>query len=111
MSALVALGKTVFEFESCSPLKSGLSKRVALGRSPIKTSLVCVTSRDFSIFKRSVPSITDGTCVNGYRKYKRQATVNFKSDTFAEYEEFKRTMKNMSKVLDWMIVNLVKKFS
>ncbi len=48
-----------------------------------------------------IPSFTDGTCANGSRKYKRQATVNFKSGTFAEYEEFKRTMKNMSKVLDW----------
>ncbi len=48
-----------------------------------------------------IPSFTDGTHANGSRKYKRQASVNFKSDTFTEYEEFKRTMKNMSKVLDW----------
>ncbi len=48
-----------------------------------------------------IPSFTDGTRANATRKYKRQASVNFKSGTFAEYEEFKRTMKNMSKVLDW----------
>ncbi len=48
-----------------------------------------------------IPPVTEGTCANGSRKYKRQGSVNFKSGTFAEYEEFKRTMKNMSKVLDW----------
>ncbi len=48
-----------------------------------------------------IPSFTDGTCANGSRKYKIQVTVNFKSGTFAKYEEFKRTMKNMSKLLDW----------
>ncbi len=42
-----------------------------------------------------IPSFTEGTLGNDSRKY------NFKSGTFAEYEEFKRTMKNMSKVLDW----------
>ncbi len=35
------------------------------------------------------------------KKYKIQATVTFKSGTFAVYEEFKRTMRNMSKILDW----------
>ncbi len=48
-----------------------------------------------------IPFVTDGTHANGSRKYKRQGSVNFKSGTFAEYEEFKRTMKNISKVLDW----------
>ncbi len=48
-----------------------------------------------------IPSFTDGTRADGSRKYKRQASDNFKSGTFAEYEEFKQTMKNMSKVLDW----------
>ncbi len=54
-----------------------------------------------------ISSFTDGTCANSSRKCKRQATVNFMSGTFAEYEEFKRTMKNMSKV----IVNLLKRYS
>ncbi len=36
-----------------------------------------------------IPSFIDGTCANGSRKYKRQGSVNFKSGTFAEYEEFK----------------------
>ncbi len=48
-----------------------------------------------------IPSFIDGKCANGSRKYKRQASVNFKSGIFAEYEEFKLTMKNMTKVLDW----------
>ncbi len=48
-----------------------------------------------------IPAFTEGTCANGSKRYKRQGSVNFKFGTFAEYEEFKQTMKNMSKVLDW----------
>ncbi len=36
-----------------------------------------------------IPSFTDGTCANSSRKYKRQGSVNFKSGTFAENEDFK----------------------
>ncbi len=35
------------------------------------------------------------------KKYKKQVTVTFKSCIFAEYEEFKRTMRNTNKILDW----------
>ncbi len=51
---MVALGKTVLKFENCSPLKSGLTKRVAVGKSPINTSLICITSNVLRIFKQSV---------------------------------------------------------
>ncbi len=46
-----------------------------------------------------VPPVTHGTCSNGSKTYKRQATI-FKSGTFAEYEEFKWTVKIVRKVLD-----------
>ncbi len=48
-----------------------------------------------------IPPFTEGTHASGSKKYKIQGSVNFKSGIFAEYEEFKRTMINMSKVLDW----------
>ncbi len=48
-----------------------------------------------------IPSFTDGARANHSRKFKTQGSVNLKSGTFAEYKEFRRTMKNMSKVLDW----------
>ncbi len=59
-----------------------------------------------------VPPNTEGNTTSSNisrisKKYERQATISFKSGTFAEYEKFnkkkgfKRTMRNMSKILDW----------
>ncbi len=49
-----------------------------------------------------IPPITERTHAYSSKKYQRQGSVNFKSGTFAEYEEFRQTMKNMSKVLNWV---------
>ncbi len=53
-----------------------------------------------------VPFHTEGNTTSSNisrisKKYERQATVTFKSGIFAEYEEFKQTMRIMSKILDW----------